>query len=117
MWEIDVQLVRSWLDRLDTRILEQVVAALEVLSEHGPALGRPFVDTIAGSRHRNMKELRPGSSGSSELRILFAFDPVRHAILLVGGDQSGNWIRWYREHIPIADRLFDEHLRMLGKNP
>ncbi|WP_318255277.1 type II toxin-antitoxin system RelE/ParE family toxin [Agrococcus baldri] len=57
---------------LDDRSYDQVIGALEVLAEHGPQLGRPLVDSIAGSRHRNMKELRPGSSGRSELRLLFA---------------------------------------------
>lgn len=86
---------------------------MELLEEHGPHLGRPLVDTVSGSRHRRMQELRPGSSGSSELRILFAFDPGRQAILLVAGDKSGNWKSWYRRNIPLADDLFDEHLRTL----
>ncbi|MGN7211874.1 type II toxin-antitoxin system RelE/ParE family toxin [Brachybacterium paraconglomeratum] len=98
---------------LDDDSREQVVAAVELLEEHGPHLGRPLVDTVSGSRHRRMQELRPGSSGSSELRILFAFDPGRQAILLVAGDKSGNWKSWYRRNIPLADDLFDEHLRTL----
>lgn len=57
-----------------------------------------------------MKELRPGSSGRSELRVLFAFDPQRRAIMLVAGDKAGAWQRWYREAIPLADRLFDSYL-------
>lgn len=60
-----------------------------------------------------MKELRHGSSGRSELRILFAFDPDRHAILLIAGDKAGNWQRWYKKNIPLADDLFDDHLRRL----
>lgn len=60
-----------------------------------------------------MKELRPGSSGRSELRVLFAFDPERRAILLIAGDKAGNWQRWYNTHIPLADDLFDDHLRRL----
>jgi len=84
----------GWLLALDERSYEQVLAALEVLQERGPALGRPLVDTVTASRHRNMKELRPGSSGRSELRILFAFDPKRQAILLVAGDKAGDWQRW-----------------------
>lgn len=60
-----------------------------------------------------MKELRPGSSGRSELRVLFAFDPRRQAILLIAGDKAGNWQRWYARNIPRADDLFDEHLRGL----
>lgn len=91
MWDVRVELVKDWLKSLDQSSYEQVVAALELLFEQGPRLGRPLVDTISSSRHRNMKELRPGSSGRSELRILFAFDPERRAILLVAGDKAGNW--------------------------
>ncbi len=79
------------------------MAAIEVLQEHGPQLGRPLVDTITASRHRNMKELRPGSSGRSELRVLFVFDPERRAIMLVAGDKVGNWTRWYKKNITVAE--------------
>ena len=72
------------------------------------------MDTVVGSRHRNMKELRPGSSGRSELRILFAFDPRREAIMLVAGGKSGEWKRWYRVNIPVADDRLDEHVKALG---
>lgn len=112
-WTVDVELVEAWLDSLDEDSLDQVLAAIELLQERGPGLGRPFVDTVAASRHRNMKELRPGSSGSTELRVLFAFDPKRRAILLVAGDKSGDWRKWYRRNIPIADRLFDDHLWLI----
>jgi hypothetical protein len=86
------------------------LAAIRVLRDRGPALGRPLVDTIEGSRHKNMKELRPGSTGRSEIRVLFAFDLERQAILLVGGDKSGDWSRWYDVNIPVADDRFDAHL-------
>ena len=60
-----------------------------------------------------MKELRPGSTGRSELGVLFAFDPERSAILLIAGDKAGNWTRWYKKNIPVADDLFDDHLKAL----
>ncbi|SJM45198.1 hypothetical protein CZ774_01970 [Frigoribacterium sp. JB110] len=88
-----------------------MVAAIELLEDRGPQLGRPIVDTVASSRHRNMKELRPGSAGRSELRVLFAFDPERSAIMLIAGDKAGNWTHWYKKNIPMADDLFDNHLR------
>jgi hypothetical protein len=113
MWELELELIEGWLLDLDEGSYEQVVAALELLAERGPTLGRPLVDTVNESRHRNMKELRPGSQGRSELRILFAFDPVRQAVMLVAGDKSGNWKKWYRDNIPAADDLFDEHTRKL----
>jgi hypothetical protein len=88
-WEVDPELIVDWLVALDQKSYELVIAALELLEERGPSLGRPVVDSVRGSRHANMKELRPGSSGRSELRVLFAFDPDRRAVLLVGGDKSG----------------------------
>lgn len=88
---------------------------MTILEEQGPGLGRPLVDTIVGSRHNNMKELRPGSSGRSEVRILFAFDPRRTAILLVAGDKHGAWQRWYKTNIPVADDRYDAHLDRLQR--
>ncbi|MDO9590885.1 MAG: type II toxin-antitoxin system RelE/ParE family toxin [Microcella sp.] len=112
-WKLELQHVSDCFDQLDEGSYQQVVAALELLAEHGPHLGRPLVDSITGSRHHNMKELRPGSRGTSEIRMLFAFDPRRTAILLVAGDKSGEWSRWYRRAIQQADRLFDQHLNDL----
>ena len=112
-WSIDVELVADWLLGLDEDTYAQVVAALEVLSERGPMLGRPLVNTLTGARHSNMKELRPGSRGRSELRVLFAFDPRRVAVLLVGGDKAGQWKKWYTENIPVVDDFYDEHLDKL----
>ena len=63
-----------------------------------------------------MKELRPGSRGRSELRVLFAFDPVRRAILLVAGDEAGNRSKWYKVNIPRADALLDMHLEGLRES-
>ena len=112
-WIVDIELIAEWLTSLDGGSREQVVAAVELLEEHGPHLGRPVVDSVVGSRHKTMKELRPGFSGRSELRLLFALDPERRAIILVAGDKAGAWKRWYRQGIPKADDLFDEHLRTL----
>jgi hypothetical protein len=87
-------------------------AAVEVLEERGPALGRPLVDGVHRSRHANMKELRPLGG---DLRVLFAFDPKRTAILLIGGDKSGRWNEWYAEMVPVADQLYDQHLADLAR--
>ena len=114
-WTVDVTLVEDWLLDLDQLTYQQVIAALELLAERGPLLGRPLVDTITGSRHNNMKELRPGSAGRTELRVLFAFDARRVAVLLVGGDKAGRWKRWYVENIPIADDRFEQHLQALNE--
>jgi hypothetical protein len=87
----------------------QVAQAVAALRAEGPALGRPLVDRIQGSRLHHLKELRPGSAGRSEIRVLFAFDPTRSALLLLGGDKAGNWQRWYRENIPLAEQLYLEY--------
>ena len=78
-----------------SRLPGLIVDAVDRLADAGPNLGRPLVDRIKGAGVHNMKELRPGSKGRSEIRILFLFDPWRSAILLVGGDKSGDWQGWY----------------------
>ena len=106
--------VRDWLHALRTgdpvtrRLVSQ---AIDQLLDEGPQLGRPLVDRIAGSRLHNLKELRPGSSGHSEVRILFIFDPVRNVVLLVAGDKSGRWTQWYHEAIPMAEALYDQYVK------
>ncbi|GAB3817843.1 hypothetical protein GCM10027605_69220 [Micromonospora zhanjiangensis] len=116
-WRIDTtDLVDEWLVRLgkeDPDSANQVAAAIDILAREGPSLGRPLVDRVKGSDYKNMKELRPGSSGNTELRILFAFDPTRAAILLVAGNKAGDWKGWYETSILEADKLFAEHLRTL----
>lgn len=82
-----------------------------LLAEHGPVLKRPVVGEITSSRHPNMKDLRAAKGGA--LRVLFAFDPRRHAILLLGGDKTGQWEVWYQWAIPTADDLYDTHLQEL----
>ncbi|MEG1391552.1 MAG: type II toxin-antitoxin system RelE/ParE family toxin [Aurantimicrobium sp.] len=109
-WEVDVELIKIWFSRLDINSRAQVQSAIELLESEGPQLGRPLVDSVNGSAHKNMKELRPGSSGRSELRILFVFDPDRKAIMLVAGDKSGTWSKWYRTSIRKADQLYTEHV-------
>lgn len=64
-WIVDIELIAEWLASLDGGSRGQVVVAVELLEEHGPHLGQPLVDSVVGSRHKNMKELRPGSSGRS----------------------------------------------------
>ncbi|GAA0442261.1 hypothetical protein Acor_05460 [Acrocarpospora corrugata] len=92
---------------LDSAI--QVAQAVAALREEGPTLGRPLVDRLKGSSLHHLKELRPGSRGRSEIRIIFAFDPTRAALLLLGGDKAGNWERWYKENIPLAIQLYIDY--------
>jgi len=93
----------------------EILALSLVLEQFGPQLGRPRVDTLSGSRHANMKELR-FSAADGEWRVAFAFDPERRAILLVAGDKSGgSEKRFYRELIRKADNRFDAHVVRLKK--
>lgn len=113
---IVVEPARSWLHtlrRTDRRTLIMISQAIEALSREGPALGRPLVDTIKGSTLPNLKELRPGSTGASEVRLLFVFDPLRQAVILVGGDKSNNWRGWYRTAIPWAETAYVNHLKRM----
>ncbi|MGW2105539.1 type II toxin-antitoxin system RelE/ParE family toxin [Streptomyces sp. NPDC001948] len=110
--------VREWLlglrkaDRATVRLVGQ---ALQALVEEGPDLGRPLVDRIKGSSIHNLKELRPGSGGTSEIRILFVFDPDRNAVLLVAGNKSGRWREWYSQSIPVAEGRYDDWLAHLAQ--
>lgn len=113
-WEVEfTDEFGDWWDELTEDQQDAITARVQLLEEHGPGLGRPLVDTIAGSRHANVKELRASKDGA--LRILFVFDPRRNAVLLVAGDKSGQWKQWYEVNIPVADDLYDEHLRELEK--
>jgi hypothetical protein len=117
VWDIEVtdEFV-AWWDSLDEDFQEPLDTVVRRLAMFGPILGRPFVDHVKGSRHHNMKELRADSPGY-HLRVLFAFDPRRTAILLIGGDKSGDWSRWYTTFIPIADHLYDTHLQEIEGSP
>jgi hypothetical protein len=91
----------------------EILALARLLRQFGPQLGRPRVDTLKGSRHTNMKELR-FSAAKGEWRVAFAFDPKRRAILLVAGDKSGiSERRFYRDLIRMADDRFNSHLARL----
>jgi hypothetical protein len=103
----------EWWHSLDEEVQEAIAHDVGVLEQIGPGLGRPQVDTLAGSRFPNMKELRTQVRRHS-IRIAFAFDPRRRAILLIGGDKSGDR-RFYERIVPIADRLYREHLDEISR--
>lgn len=112
MWDVEyTDEFGEWWNSLDEDEQESVAASVELLRQLGPHLSRPHADTIAGSRHPNMKELRTQHRGRP-FRTLFAFDPRRSAILLIGGDKTGD-NRFYDRMIPLADRLYDEHVAAL----
>ena len=103
----------QWWAELSQDEQESVAASVRLLEERGSTLGFPHSSGIHGSKHGHMRELRTQHDGHP-LRTLYAFDPRRSAILLVGGDKTGDE-RWYETHVPIADRLYDEHLEQLRK--
>lgn len=100
-------------DALPVAAQDELLAVTALLEAYGPALGRPHADTLAGSRHANMKELR-FKAGDGVWRVAFAFDPARQAILLVAGDKVGvAQRRFYKRLIAKADSRFTEHLQAL----
>ncbi|HEX9812867.1 MAG TPA: type II toxin-antitoxin system RelE/ParE family toxin [Burkholderiales bacterium] len=101
----------TWWNTLDEDEQSSVAAMVELLESKGPRLPFPYSSGVQGSRHSRMRELRIQHQGRP-YRVLYAFDPRRVGILLIGGDKTGN-DRWYDEHIPRADRLYDEHLEAL----
>ncbi|MCL4860753.1 MAG: type II toxin-antitoxin system RelE/ParE family toxin [Caldilineaceae bacterium] len=103
----------NWWDRLTAEEQESVAVYVRLLEVRGPSLPFPYCSGIQGSRHSHMRELRVQHQGRP-YRVLYAFDPRRVAILLIGGDKTGN-DHWYTEYVPIADRLYDEHLQTLGR--
>jgi len=110
-WQVEyTDEFEAWWDGLTAEEQDRITTGVEKLEQQGPALGRPWVDTIKTSRHPNMKELRPRGG---HLRVLFAFDPRRLAILLIGGDKGGRWETWYEQVVPVADQLYDDHLDTL----
>jgi len=113
-WEVEFTgEFERWWNSLAEEEQVEIAAKVELLEEHGPTLPRPHADVITSSRHANMKELR-GKVDERYLRVLYAFDPRRTALLLIGGDKTGD-SKWYEKFVPIADDLFDRHLKELSK--
>jgi hypothetical protein len=109
-WEVVVSAqVTSWIAELDQEQRNSLFTAVELLRDFGPQLDRPYVGKIVGSELKNMKELRPLSNSVVHLRVLFAFDPDRRAVLLVAGDKTGQWSKWYKKYIPIAEEIYERY--------
>lgn len=101
----------EWFGGLSDNEQVSVGRIVELLVEHGPSVPFPYSSGVESSRHRHMRELRIQHEGRP-YRVLYAFDPRRAAILLLGGDKTGN-NRWYEENVPVADGLYDEYLEEL----
>jgi hypothetical protein len=113
-WDVEyTDELGDWWNGLTEDEQISVDAAVRLLQERGPNLGHPHTSGIESSRHPNMRELRIQYKGRP-YRVLYAFDPRRSAILLIGGDKTGK-DRWYDENVPYADKLYDAHLDELRK--
>ncbi len=113
-WELEyTDELGEWWAELSETEQESIDASVRLLEEKGTQLGYPHTSGIANSRHEHMRELRVQHQGRP-YRVLFAFDPRRTAILLIGGDKTGD-DRWYEKTVPVADNLYDTHLQDLKK--
>jgi hypothetical protein len=112
MWQVEyTDEFAEWWETLTLAEQASLEAAVRSLERFGPRLSRPYADTVKGSRHSNMKELRTQCKGRP-LRTFFALDPRRSAILLIGGDKTGD-DRFYERMLPLADKLYDKYLQEL----
>lgn len=113
-WEVEyTDKFGAWWEGLDEAAQIAVDATVRLLEKKGPQLPFPHSSDVRGSRFGQMRELRIQHKGEP-YRVLYAFDPRRTAILLIGGNKSGN-DRWYQEYVPRADRLYEDHLAALAK--
>ena len=113
-WEVEyTDEFGDWWHDLSTAQQDAVVVRVGLLVEHGPDLPYPYSSGVRSSRHGNMRELRI-QSGGKPLRVFYAFDPRRSAILLIGGEKTGQE-RFYEVYVPIADALYDTHLEELRR--
>ena len=111
-WEVEyTDEFETWWDGLSEDEQDSLDAVVGLLETHGPTLDYPYSSKINGSKHSHMRELRVQHRGRP-YRVLYAFDPRRAAILLIGGDKTGN-DDWYGEYVPKADALYDAHLETL----
>jgi hypothetical protein len=113
-WEIEyTDEFGDWWQSLTEAEQVSLAASVQLLEARGPALGFPHSSGINNSKHSHMRELRTQHAGRP-YRTLYAFDPRRMVLLLIGGDKTGDQ-RWYEVNVPIADRLYDDHLNQLNR--
>lgn len=112
-WEVEyLDAFEDWWNDLSESEQEDVAAYVQLLEEKGPSLPFPYSSGVESSRHHHMRELRIQHAGDP-YRVLYAFDPRRTAILLIGGNKTGD-DRWYDKNVPVADKLYDEYLARLN---
>lgn len=103
----------EWFSAQEKSLKRVIAAHIGLLEDQGPQLRRPYADTLEGSKLSNLKELRVQHRGEP-YRILYAFNPERKALLLIGGNKAGDK-RWYKRMIPLAEAIFERHLQSLEK--
>lgn len=114
MWDVEyTDEFREWWDTLTGRQQSAISYIVDMLIQYGAHLSYPYSSSVRASRHSHMRELR-AQSGGDPLRVFYAFDPRRSAILLIGGDKTGD-NRFYERLIPIADKLYDDYLEELRR--
>ena len=114
MWEVEyTDEFGTWWDTLGEAEREAVAFSVNLLRQAGPFLGFPYTSGVYGSKHSALRELRSQCTGRP-LRTFFAFDPRRVAILLIGGDKTGNY-RFYDEFVPRVDKIYDQYLKEIGE--
>ncbi len=111
-WKIEyTDEFETWWQQLGSTKLESVAVSIQLLEARGSTLPFPYSSAVMASHYRHMRELRIQHKGSP-IRVIYAFDPRRVAILLIGGNKKGNK-RWYKNFVPLADRLYAKHLASL----
>jgi hypothetical protein len=113
MWDVEAtEAFEGWWRMLTEQEQDDVTALVELLEERGPQLPFPYSSGVEGSKFSHMRELRIQSHGDP-IRVFYAFDPRRTAVLLVGGIKTGKAKRFYKEYVPQADKLYEKHLKSL----
>jgi len=117
MWDIEfTDVFADWWGTLSDREQDDVTAMVDLLGERGPKLPFPYSSGVEASKFSHMRELRIQSHGDP-IRVFYAFDPRRVAVLLIGGVKAGKAKRFYKQLIPKADKLYEQHLKSLGGHP
>lgn len=111
-WKVELEPVKDWLQGLSQSGYEEAMGLIQFLSEVGPNGGRPYIGEIVNSKYKNLKELI-GKGKLKNVRILFIFDPNQEAILLLAGNKEGQWKKWYEDNIPVAEKIYEDHLKKL----
>ncbi|NES20869.1 MAG: addiction module toxin RelE [Symploca sp. SIO3E6] len=114
VWDVEyTDEFQEWWNSLTEQQQDDITSVVQLLMEEGAKLPFPYSSGIKGSKHTHLRELRI-QSGGNPIRVFYAFDPRRTAILLIGGDKTGD-NQFYQTYVPLADKLYEEYLEELKK--